>query len=229
MHHNYDGTSSPSSVSRRHNALRRNKPLGARHHHLNDHYGPSTPLRLLLPRSLPRGGRRTSLTSLSPSVALRTPEAARRSVRRHEVVSLTASSFLHPTEWFSNFLAPSGGMLLPMSGQPTTQARSLLRIIPVDVTVRPPPHGSFHALPRREPSRRCFSSSFFSRFLGTRNDDMDRDLFYRDLFLKKFLKKKKKKKNARSRNLENAPLRVAVSLIDSKRVFASSQAPTSTP
>ena len=37
--------------------------------------------------------------------------------------------------------------MLPMSGAPTERARSTLRIIPVDVTVRPLP--PFHALPRR--------------------------------------------------------------------------------
>ena len=48
--------------------------------------------------------------------------------------------------------------MLPMSGAPTERARSTLRIIPVDVTVRPLP--PFHALPRRVVA---FSTALFPR------------------------------------------------------------------
>ena len=89
----------------------------------------------------------------SPRVTL---QAARRRFRRHrEEGSLSDLPLPSPdTQWFSNFLAPSG-VMIPMSGAPHERARSSLRIIPVDVTVRPP------RLPRPSSARRCFFEAFF--------------------------------------------------------------------
>ena len=95
----------------------------------------------------------------SPRVTL---QAARRRFRRHrEEGSLSDLPLPSPdTQWFSNFLAPSG-VMIPMSGAPHERARSTLRIIPVDVTVRPP------RLPRPSSARRCFFEAFFRGRLST--------------------------------------------------------------
>jgi len=95
----------------------------------------------------------------SPRVTL---QAARRRFRRHrEEGSLSDLPLPSPdTQWFSNFLAPSG-VMIPMSGAPHERARSSLRIIPVDVTVRPP------RLPRPSSARRCFFEAFFRGRLST--------------------------------------------------------------
>jgi HSP20 family molecular chaperone IbpA len=51
--------------------------------------------------------------------------------------------------------------MIPMSGAPHERARSTLRIIPVDVMVRPP------RLPRPSSARRCFFEAFFRGRLST--------------------------------------------------------------
>ena len=55
--------------------------------------------------------------------------------------------------------------MLPMSGAPTERARSTLRIIPVDVTVRPP------RLPRPSSARRCFFEALFRGRLSDRSEN----------------------------------------------------------
>ena len=129
-----------------------------RNRRLTHHHGPHhLPLRLLLPRRLPRGGRRASLAPLSSPLSRRSNTRAAASVAAEKEVALTFRALLTDTQWFSNFLAPSG-VMLPMSGAPTERARSTLRIIPVDVTVRPLP--PFYALPRRVVA---FSTALFPR------------------------------------------------------------------